>query len=85
MLKRMQAEVLFHNPDDVNSGLATLIEQGFDVEILEDEIDEYGPAVFVRARITTDIAEWGAFFDWVEKIVEPIGGETLEAGRADPE
>jgi hypothetical protein len=38
--------------DDLNPGIAALVEHGFDVENLDDWIDEYGPTSFIRARIT---------------------------------
>ena len=82
MLRRMQAEVLFNAPHDVNPGLATLIEHDFSFQILEDWIDECGPAVFVRAWVLSELGEDG-FFDWAATIVEPVGGEILEAGLAD--
>jgi hypothetical protein len=83
MLQRMQADVLFLDPHDLNPGIAVLVEHGFDVENLDDWIDECGPTVFIRARITTEIDE-DHFFDWMQSIVEPLGGDTIEAGLADP-
>ena len=83
MLRRMQADILFLDPDDLNPGIAKLVEHGFDVETLDDWIDEYSPTIFIRARITTEIDE-GHFLDWVQSIVEPLGGDTTEAGFADP-
>ena len=44
------------------SGLAVLIEQGFDIEPLVDWVDEAGPTVFFRIRIRTELSE-DAFFD----------------------
>jgi hypothetical protein len=81
MLRRMSAEILFLNPNDVSSGCAELIERDFAVEALDgdDWIDECGPTVFVRARIITDIGE-DHFLDWVQAIVEPLGGDVMEAG-----
>jgi hypothetical protein len=82
MLQRMEAQILFHDPNDVSEGSAALIEQGFDVEVLDDLIDPCGPTTWIRARTTSDLAE-GHFFDWVQSIVEPLGGWIEEAGRVD--
>lgn len=50
MLRRMEAEVLFLNPGDLNQGCAALIEAGFEIEVLDDRIDDYGPAIWIMAR-----------------------------------
>jgi hypothetical protein len=83
MLQRMQGDILFLDPDDLNSGIEVLVEHGFDIEYLDDWIDECGPTVFVRVRITTEVDE-GHFLGWLQSIVEPLGGATIEAGLADP-
>jgi hypothetical protein len=83
MLQRMQGDILFLDPDDLNSGIEVLVEHGFDIEYLDDWIDECGPTVFVRVRITTEVDE-GHFLGWLQSIVEPLGGDTIEAGLADP-
>jgi hypothetical protein len=46
MLQRVDADIMFLDPNDVSSGSAALIEHGFDVEVLDDWIDDYGPAAF---------------------------------------
>jgi hypothetical protein len=83
MLQRMDAEILFLDPKDVGPGSAVLIEHGFDVEVLDDWVDDYGPTIFIRARITTDVAE-DRFLDWVVNIVEPLHGDVVEAGLSHP-
>ena len=83
MLQRMEADILFCNPDDVDPAAAVLIEHGFDVETLYDRIDDCGPTVFIRVCIVTEIGE-DHFFDWVQSIIEPLGGNMIEAGLADP-
>jgi len=45
MLRKMLAQVMFLNPNDLNRGTAELIEHDFDVEYLDDWIDDYGRAV----------------------------------------
>jgi hypothetical protein len=83
MLQKMQADVLFLDPRDAGPGTAALIEHGFDVEHLADWVDECGPTVFFRIRITTEIDE-DHFLDFVQSLVDPLGGDTIEAGLADP-
>ena len=83
MPQKMEAEVLFLDPNDVGPGSAALVARGFDVEVL-DWVDPGGPTVWVEARITTDIAEEG-FLDFVHKIVEPLHGDVVEAGISDPQ
>jgi hypothetical protein len=82
MLRKMQADVLFLSPSDANPGIAALIAAGFDVEHLADWIDEEGPTVFFRIRITTEIDK-DHFLGWVQGIVDPLNGDTIEAGLAD--
>ncbi len=81
MLRKMQAEIMFLNPNDVNCGIAKLIECDFDTAV-RDEFDDYGPAVFITAWAHTGLNE-SDFFDWTENVVQPFGGEVLEAGLAD--
>jgi len=81
MLRKMLAQVIFLNPIDLNRGSAELIEYDFDVEYLDDMIDDYGPAVWINARTHSELDD-SSFLDWVQSIVAPVGGEVLEAGLA---
>ena len=83
MLRKMVAEVIFLNPNDLNRGTAELIEHDFDVEYLDDYIDDYSPAVWVNARTLSELDDF-SFLDWVQTIVEPLGGDVVEAGLAAP-
>jgi hypothetical protein len=80
-LQKMDAEILFHNPDDVNAGIAELTRQDFDVEIL-DLVDEYGPTIWIRARTITEL-DADQFFRWVNNLAESINGWLYEAGHSD--
>jgi hypothetical protein len=80
-LNRMSAEIIFSNSADVNPTIAELVELDFDVEILEDCIDDCGPAVWILASAITELNP-AAFFDRVKTIVEPLGGWVVEAGYA---
>jgi hypothetical protein len=82
MMNRMAAEILFLNPDDVNAGVAALVERGFEVKVL-DWIDPYGPTIWIDARVTTDVGE-DRFLDWAQEVVGPLGGDVIEAGLDTP-
>ncbi len=77
MLRRMDAEIIYLNPDHVSFGVAVLIEHDFAVEVL-DWVDDYGPAVWVKAWANTELTD-SEFFDLVERLVMPDGG-VVEAG-----
>jgi hypothetical protein len=81
MLRKMLAQVLFLNPSDLNRGSAELIERDFEVEYLDDLIDDYGPAVWVNAGTLSELDASG-FLRWVQTIVAPVGGDVSEAGPA---
>ena len=78
MLQRMEAEILFFGPNDVDPGSAALLEHDFEVEDV-DRIDDYSPAVWINAKVASELDE-DRFFDWVQSLVEPLHGDVLEAG-----
>ena len=77
-LNRLIAEIIFIDPADMNRTVVELIDRDFDVEVL-DWIDDEGPAVWILASTLTELDASG-FFDRVKTIVEPLGGDVLEAG-----
>jgi hypothetical protein len=79
----MLADVLYLDPAEAKPGIAVLIEHGFEIEPLTDWVDEAGPTVFFRIRISTELDE-NAFFDWVQNLVDRFGGDTIEAGLEFP-
>jgi hypothetical protein len=79
----MEAQIMFVDPGDVDPAVVVLTERDFAVEIQLDLIDECGPTVFVQAQVASELDASG-FFDWVESIVEPLGGDVLQAGDCDP-
>jgi hypothetical protein len=81
MLRKMVTEVMFLNPNDLIRGSAELIEHDFEVEYLDDWIDDYGPAVWVKAWTLSELDASG-FLRWVQTIVAPVGGDVSEAGPA---
>ena len=83
MLRKMQTEILFLDPDDVGPCSATLVEHGFSIERL-DWTDPYGPTVWIMATIDSDLSQ-DRFFDWIAGIVEPLHGDVVEAGLSHPQ
>jgi len=81
MLRKMVAEVIFLDPNDLNRGSAELIERDFEVEYLVDWIDDYSGAVWVNAWTLSEL-DGISFFNWVQAIVAPVGGDVVEAGLA---
>jgi hypothetical protein len=82
MLRRMEAEILFLDPDHVGPASAVLNEHGFDVKTL-DWVDPGGPTVWIKAQVTSELDEH-RFFHWVVGLVEPLHGDVVEAGLSDP-
>jgi hypothetical protein len=82
MPQKMEAEILFLDPANVDLGVVALAERDFAVQV-SDWVDPFGPTIWVTASITTDLTE-GEFFDWVARLVAPLGGDVVEAGLADP-
>jgi hypothetical protein len=83
MLRRMEAEILFLDPNDVNPGSAALVDHDFEVEVLVDRIDDYSPAVWINAKVASTL-DAGSFFDFAQDIVAPFNGVVLEAGDCEP-
>jgi hypothetical protein len=83
MLQKMEA-VLFLSPNDLTECTCTLIERDFDVEVLDDWIDDCGPTIFVRAITITELTE-ERFCDYAADIVAPFDGEVVEAGLFHPQ
>ena len=81
MLKQIMAEIIFRNPGDMNPAIAELIEFDFEVRILDDWIDDDGPAVWIVATTLSGLSQ-SAFFHSVRAIIEPLGGDVVEAGLA---
>jgi hypothetical protein len=83
MTAQMEATIQFGDPNDLTPGTAELTANGFRVEILEDLVDPCTETKWVRATISTDADEDG-FWDMVDELVNPCGGEVLEVGFSDP-
>lgn len=75
------AEIIFGNPADMHPTIAELVKRDFAVRFLEDWYDEYSAAVWILATASSELDQ-SAFFDSVKAIVEPLGGDVVEAGLA---
>jgi hypothetical protein len=47
MLRKMEARVIFLDPNDMNRGTAELIDNDFEVEYLVEDFDDYGRAAWI--------------------------------------
>jgi hypothetical protein len=74
-METMLAIVIFLDSNDVNRGSAELIEHGFNVQYLNDWIDDdFGrPRPWVNVWTLSDLDN-DSFYDWVQDIVQPVGG-----------
>ena len=57
MLKQMMAEIIFRNPGDMNPAIADLIGFDFEVRVLDDWIDDDGPAVWIVATTLSGLSQ----------------------------
>ena len=50
----MSGAMMFHDPEDVEDGIAELAEHGIEVKVREDLVDPYGPTVFAELSGVSD-------------------------------
>ena len=62
MLNLMSAEILFHDPANVDPAIARLTALGFCIKVREDMIDDGEPTVFIRSTGFTEHS-LATFFD----------------------
>jgi hypothetical protein len=79
MLNEMTAEILFRNPDDRDAAIPTLVGHGLKITRLDDWVDECGPTVWILASSVSELDQ-NAFFDWINGVVDPLGGDVVVAG-----
>ena len=77
--ERLVAEIIFLDPAGLNPAIAELAEFDFDIEVLDDWIDDEGPAMWILATVFSEL-DASAFLDWVKTIINPLGGDVIEAG-----
>jgi hypothetical protein len=82
-LRKMQAEIMFYDdPSQVPPAIFALKARGFEVEVL-DSVDAYEGelltlTMWIRAGCMSGL-DMDRFFDWMQALVAPLGGELLEA------
>ena len=81
MLQRMSAEIIFLNTDDPGPVIQKLLEIDYDFEVLKwDWHDGTKPDSTVTVRAITELDAF-AFFDHVQAIVGPLGGDVIATDR----
>jgi hypothetical protein len=75
----MQAEIIFIETDDINPVVEKLLELDYDLEILNWDFGDGDATSTITATAITELGEF-AFFDHVQTIVGPLGGDVIEAG-----
>ena len=79
MLQRMSAEIIFDNTDDAGPVIQKLLEIGYNFEVLRWDLDDGAkPDTTITVKTITELDEF-AFFDHVQAIVEPLGGDVIAA------
>jgi hypothetical protein len=80
----MTAEIIIDDPNNLGEVTARLVEEGFEVEFLDDWIDDGGSnVIWLLADIRTELDQ-SEFLHWVGGIVAPFG-DVVEAGLCSPE
>ena len=81
MLQRMSAEIIFINTDDPGPVIQKLLEIGYDFEVLRwDRDDGTKPDTTITVSTFTELDAF-AFFDHVQAIVGPLGGDVIAANH----
>jgi hypothetical protein len=75
----MMAELIFLRPADVYPAITELDDLGFELRELDDWIDTETGARWILATIASELDQ-SAFYNWMQDIVEPLGGDVVEAG-----
>jgi hypothetical protein len=80
MLRKMEAEIVFLDPNDASPGSAALIKHGFEIEVM-DRISDYDSRVWILAKTTSEF-DAGDILELVTNLTDPLGGDALQAGPA---
>ena len=79
MLQRMSAEIIFMNTDDPGPVIQKLLEIDYDFEVLKWDRDNGAkPDTTITVSTFTELDAF-AFFDHVQAIVGPLGGDVIAA------
>jgi len=81
MSQRMSAEIIFMNTDDPGPVIQKLIEIGYNFEVLRWHSDDgTKPETTITVSTFTELDAF-AFFDHVQAIVGPLGGDVIAANH----
>jgi len=79
MFQRMSAEINFFNTDDAGPVIQKLLQIGYNFEVLRwDSDDGAKPDTTITVSTFTELDAF-AFFDHVQAIVGPLGGDVIAA------
>ena len=81
MLRRMMAEIIFLNPTDASAAMIALSELGYELEEMVEWIDDESGARWILAFTRSELDPTG-FFESMQALVKPMGGDIVEAGYA---
>ena len=79
MLQRMSAEIIFINTDDPGPVIQKLLQIGYNFEVLRWDWNKGAkPDTTITVSTITELDAF-AFFDHVQAIVGPLGGDVIAA------
>jgi hypothetical protein len=79
MLQRMSAEIIFMKTDDPGPVIQKLLEIAYNFEVLRWDLDDGAkPDTTITVSTITDLDAF-AFFDHVQAVVWPLGGDVIAA------
>ena len=79
MLQRMSAEIIVMKTDDPGPVIQKLLEIGYNFEVLRWDLDNGAkPDTTITVSTITELDAF-AFFDHVQAIVGPLGGDVIAA------
>ena len=79
MLQRMSAEIIFMKTDDLGPVIQKLLEIAYNFEVLRWDWDNGAkPDTTITVSTITELDAF-AFFDHVQAIVGPLGGDVIAA------
>ena len=79
MLQQISAEIIFMKTDDPGPVIQKLLEIGYNFEVLRWDLDDGAkPDTTITVKAITELDAF-AFFDHVQAIVGPLGGDVIAA------
>jgi hypothetical protein len=83
-MRKLEAEIILVDPNDIIPATRKLALLGFEVYIRDDdEPDEDSNATWIKVVADSELDD-EAFFHWIVSIVEPLGGNVVKAAGYQP-